>query len=74
MVFLEYQHRPDPPPPVPSMSALPVDLAKTEPKPAFYKLQFGDDITGFSYYVQTVEVMIGRNVTVSLLRPKQGRS
>jgi hypothetical protein len=56
------------------MRALPVDLAKTEPKPAFYKLQFGDDITGFSYYVQTVEVMIGRNVTVSRLRTKQGRS
>ncbi|OCF45079.1 hypothetical protein I317_01131 [Kwoniella heveanensis CBS 569] len=48
-------------PPVPSMASLPVDRTKTEPKPAYYKLQFGDDVTGFSYYVRTLAVMIGRN-------------
>lgn len=48
-------------PPVPSLASLPVDRTKTEPKPAFYKLQFGDDVTGFSYYVRTLTVMIGRN-------------
>ncbi|WVF66868.1 hypothetical protein IAT40_001611 [Kwoniella sp. CBS 6097] len=48
-------------PPIPSMASLPVDRTKTEPKPAFYKLQFGDDVTGFSYYVRTLAVMIGRN-------------
>lgn len=48
-------------PPAPSLASLPVDRTKTEPKPAFYKLQFGDDITGFSYYVRTLTVMIGRN-------------
>jgi hypothetical protein len=52
-------YKPNPPPP--SMAALPVDQTKTDPKPAFYKLQFGDDITGFSYYVRTLQVMIGRN-------------
>lgn len=49
-------------PPVPSHASLPVDRTKTEPKPAFYKLQFGDDLTGFSYYVRTLTVVIGRNV------------
>ncbi|WVQ94477.1 hypothetical protein IAU59_001556 [Kwoniella sp. CBS 9459] len=48
-------------PPIPSMASLPVDRTKTEPKPAYYKLQFGDDVTGFSYYVRTLAVMIGRN-------------
>ncbi|KAK8861391.1 hypothetical protein IAR55_002210 [Kwoniella newhampshirensis] len=48
-------------PPVPSLASLPVDRTKTEPTPAFYKLQFGDDVTGFSYYVRTLMVMIGRN-------------
>jgi hypothetical protein len=47
-------------PPVPSLAALPVDRSKTEPKPAYYKLQFGDDVTGFSYYVRTLGVIIGR--------------
>jgi hypothetical protein len=47
-------------PPVPSLAALPVDRSKTEPKPAYYKLQFGDDDTGFSYYVRTLGVVIGR--------------
>jgi hypothetical protein len=47
-------------PPVPSMAALPVDMSKTEPKPAYYKLQFGDDYTGFSYYVRTLGIVIGR--------------
>jgi hypothetical protein len=47
-------------PPVPSMASLPVDRSKTEPKPAYYKLQFGDEVTGFSYYVRTLAVMIGR--------------
>ena len=49
-------------PPIPSHASLPVDRTKTEPKPAFYKLQFGDDLTGFSYYVRTLTVVIGRNV------------
>lgn len=49
-------------PPAPSFAALPVDQSKTDPKPAYYKLQFGDDITGFSYYVRTLSVVIGRNV------------
>lgn len=49
-------------PPVPSMAALPVDMSKTEPKPAYYKLQFGDDYTGFSYYVRTLGVVIGRKI------------
>ena len=48
-------------PPKPSFAALPVDRTKTEPKPAYYKLQFGDDVTGFSYYVRTLSVLIGRN-------------
>ena len=48
-------------PPIPSLAALPVDRTKTEPKPAYYKLQFGDDVTGFSYYVRTLAVVIGRN-------------
>lgn len=48
-------------PPAPSLAALPVDRSKTEPKPAYYKLQFGDDVTGFSYYVRTLSVVIGRN-------------
>ncbi len=48
-------------PPVPSLAALPVDPTKTTPKPAYYKLQFGDDYTGFSYYVRTLSVVIGRN-------------
>ena len=47
-------------PPAPSLAALPVDTSKTEPKPAYYKLQFGDDVTGFSYYVRTLAVVIGR--------------
>lgn len=42
------------------MAALPVDMSKTEPKPAYYKLQFGDDYTGFSYYVRTLGIVIGR--------------
>jgi hypothetical protein len=50
------------------MASLPVDRSKTEPKPAYYKLQFGDDVTGFSYYVRTLAVMIGRNC-VSRRRP-----
>ncbi|ORX36336.1 hypothetical protein BD324DRAFT_609010 [Kockovaella imperatae] len=37
-----------------------LSVTKTEPKPAYYKLQFGDDVTGFSYYVRTLSVMIGR--------------
>ncbi|ORY27501.1 hypothetical protein BCR39DRAFT_506272, partial [Naematelia encephala] len=41
--------------------ALPVDRSKTEPRSAYYKLQFGDEETGFSYYVQTTTVVIGRN-------------
>jgi hypothetical protein len=49
-------------PPPPSLAALPVDRSKTEPKPAYYKLQFGDETTGFSYYVRTLSVVIGRNV------------
>lgn len=49
-------------PPAPSLAALPVDRSKTEPKPAYYKLQFGDDVTGFSYYVRTLSVVIGRGV------------
>ncbi|KLT46046.1 hypothetical protein CC85DRAFT_290115 [Cutaneotrichosporon oleaginosum] len=49
-------------PPPPSLAALPVDRSKTEPKPAYYKLQFGDESTGFSYYVRTLSVVIGRNV------------
>lgn len=49
-------------PPAPSLAALPVDTTKTEPKPAYYKLQFGDDVTGFSYYVRTLSVVIGRSV------------
>ena len=53
-------------PPVPSLAALPVDRTKTEPKPAYYKLQFGDDYTGFSYYVRTLGVVIGRNVVSHL--------
>lgn len=48
-------------PPAPSLVSLPVDITKTEPKPAFYKLQFGDDVTGFNYYVRTTTVVIGRN-------------
>ncbi|WVQ79071.1 hypothetical protein IAT38_001165 [Cryptococcus sp. DSM 104549] len=48
-------------PPAPSMAALPVDRSKTEPTPAYYKLQFGDEVTGFSYYVRTLAVLIGRN-------------
>lgn len=48
-------------PPAPSLAALPVDRSKTDPKPAYYKLQFGDDVTGFSYYVRTLSVVIGRN-------------
>jgi len=48
-------------PPAPSLVSLPVDTTKTEPKPAFYKLQFGDDVTGFNYYVRTTTVVIGRN-------------
>jgi hypothetical protein len=48
-------------PPAPSLVSLPVDQTKTEPKPAFYKLQFGDDVTGFNYYVRTTTVVIGRN-------------
>ncbi|WWC68838.1 uncharacterized protein I206_102773 [Kwoniella pini CBS 10737] len=49
-------------PPIPSLASLPVDKSKTDPKPAYYKLQFGDEVTGFSYYVRTLAVMIGRNV------------
>ncbi|WRT65505.1 uncharacterized protein IL334_002448 [Kwoniella shivajii] len=48
-------------PPIPSLASLPVDRSKTDPKPAYYKLQFGDEVTGFSYYVRTLAVMIGRN-------------
>ena len=48
-------------PPVPSLASLPVDKTKTEPTPAYYKLQFGDEVTGFSYYVRTLRVIIGRN-------------
>ncbi|WWC87665.1 uncharacterized protein L201_002556 [Kwoniella dendrophila CBS 6074] len=48
-------------PPIPSLASLPVDKSKTDPKPAYYKLQFGDEVTGFSYYVRTLAVMIGRN-------------
>ena len=58
-------------PPAPSLAALPVDRTKTEPKPAYYKLQFGDDVTGFSYYVRTLSVMIGRN-WVSRALPLRG--
>jgi hypothetical protein len=49
-------------PPEPSLDTLPVDTSKTDPKPAYYKLQFGDDFTGFSYYVRTLAVIIGRKV------------
>ena len=56
-------------PPIPSLAALPVDRTKTEPTPAYYKLQFGDDVTGFSYYVRTLAVIIGRNC-VSETTPK----
>lgn len=48
-------------PPAPSLQSLPIDRSKTDPKPAYYKLQFGDDFTGFSYYVRTLSVIIGRN-------------
>ncbi|ODN80770.1 hypothetical protein L202_02922 [Cryptococcus amylolentus CBS 6039] len=48
-------------PPAPSLAALPVDTSKTDPTPAYYKLQFGDELTGFSYYVRTLTVVIGRN-------------
>ncbi|OCF58130.1 hypothetical protein L486_04160 [Kwoniella mangroviensis CBS 10435] len=48
-------------PPIPNLTSLPVDKSKTDPKPAYYKLQFGDEVTGFSYYVRTLAVMIGRN-------------
>ncbi|WVQ73852.1 hypothetical protein IAR50_003433 [Cryptococcus sp. DSM 104548] len=48
-------------PPAPSLAALPVDASKTDPTPAYYKLQFGDELTGFSYYVRTLTVVIGRN-------------
>ena len=54
-------------PPVPSLAALPVDKTKTDPKPAYYKLQFGDEITGFSYYVRTLNVIIGRNCVSAML-------
>lgn len=67
----EYQHFL---PPAPSLHALPVDRSKTEPKPAFYKLQFGDDVTGFSYYVRTMEVMIGRNAVSASARVAAGQS
>jgi hypothetical protein len=60
-------------PPAPSLVSLPVDTTKTEPKPAFYKLQFGDDVTGFNYYVRTTTVVIGRNC-VSEYRYKRRRS
>ncbi|KAL7419644.1 Pre-rRNA-processing protein fhl1 [Cryptotrichosporon argae] len=56
-------------PPVPSLAALPVDATKTEPKPAYYKLQFGDDVTGFAYYVRTLSVVIGRNVERTTSQP-----
>lgn len=55
-------------PPIPSMASLPVDISKTEPKPAYYKLQFGDDYTGFSYYVRTLAVVIGRQVVSTACR------
>ena len=55
-------------PPEPSMDTLPVDASKTDPKPAYYKLQFGDDYTGFSYYVRTLAVIIGRKVVCIPLR------
>jgi len=54
-------------PPAPSLAALPVDRTKTEPKPAYYKLQFGDEETGFSYYVRTMTVIIGRNCVCPLM-------
>lgn len=54
-------------PPEPSLDTLPVDASKTEPKPAYYKLQFGDDYTGFSYYVRTLAVIIGRKVVCQSL-------
>ncbi|WVN90466.1 uncharacterized protein L203_105702 [Cryptococcus depauperatus CBS 7841] len=48
-------------PPEPSFDDLPLDSTKTDPTPAYYKLQFGDEETGFSYYVRTLSVVIGRN-------------
>jgi hypothetical protein len=54
-------------PPPASLAHIPVDASKTEPIAAFYKLQFGDELTGFAYYMRTLVVTIGRNV-VSLLR------
>lgn len=43
---------------------LPINHALTEPITAFYKLQFGadGDPAGFAYYMQTLDVAIGRKV------------
>jgi hypothetical protein len=49
-------------PPPASLAHIPVDTSKTEPIAAFYKLQFGDELTGFAYYMRTLVVTIGRNV------------
>jgi hypothetical protein len=63
---------------IPSNPPLPIDHRLTEPIDAFYKLQFLDPIDppaessssgtgavrdGFSYYMQTLDVTIGRRVT-----------
>ena len=47
--------------PTPSLEKMPVDSSMTEPTRAYYKLQFGDEATGFSYYVQSPIIVIGRN-------------
>ena len=47
--------------PVPSLAEMPVDASMTEPTQAYYKLLFGDEATGFSYYVQSAVIVIGRN-------------
>ena len=61
-------------PPAPSLVSLPVDTTKTEPKPAFYKLQFGDDVTGFNYYVRTTTVVIGRNCVSEYRYRRRGKA
>ncbi len=59
---------PTPATPRASDPPIPIDHALTEPIAAFYKLQFyagsgeGDEEEGFAYYMQTLDVMIGRKV------------
>jgi hypothetical protein len=59
---------PTPATPRASDPPIPIDHALTEPIAAFYKLQFyapngeSDEEEGFAYYMQTLDVMIGRKV------------